>query len=66
MYQYEKMLFMWLLLNILKPNFPTCDWFWADGSQICRAIFLFNACQKLQQTLCRRSGRAASELVCWL
>jgi len=25
---------MWFLLNILKPNFATCDWFWADGSHI--------------------------------
>ena len=25
MYQFEKMPFIWSLLNILKPNFSTCD-----------------------------------------
>ena len=32
MYQLEKMSFRRFLLNILKLNFPTYDWFCADGS----------------------------------
>jgi len=31
MYQFEKMPLKWFLLSILKLNFATCDWFWADG-----------------------------------
>jgi len=27
MYQLEKMPLTWFLLNILKPNFATYDWF---------------------------------------
>jgi len=27
MFQLEKMPLVWFLLNILKPNFATCDWF---------------------------------------
>ena len=34
MCQLEKIPLIWLLLNILKPNFATCDWFWTDGSHI--------------------------------
>jgi len=34
MLQLEKCL-IWFLLNILKSNFATCDWFCADGSHIC-------------------------------
>ena len=34
MYQLEKMPLIWFLLNILKPNFATYDWFWADGPQM--------------------------------
>jgi len=34
MYQLEKMTFIGFLLNILKPNFQTYDWFCADWSQI--------------------------------
>jgi len=34
MYQLEKMHFIMFLLNILKLNFPTYNWFCADGSHI--------------------------------
>jgi len=34
MSQKEKMFFIKLLLNILKQNFLTYDWFCADGSHI--------------------------------
>jgi len=34
MYQLEKMPLTWFLLNILKPNFATYDWFWADAPQM--------------------------------
>ena len=34
MYQLEKMPLIGFLLNILKLNFATYDWFWTDGSHI--------------------------------
>ena len=34
MFQLEKMPLVWFLLNILKSNFATYDWFWADESPI--------------------------------
>jgi len=34
MFQLEKMPLVWFLLNILKSNFATYDWFWADESHI--------------------------------
>jgi len=34
MYQLEKMPVIGFLLNILKQNFATYDWFWTDGSQM--------------------------------
>ena len=38
MYQLEKVPFMYFLLIILKPNFPTYDWFCADGSHMTCAV----------------------------
>jgi len=32
MFQLEKMPLLWFLLNILKSNFATYYWFWADES----------------------------------
>jgi len=34
MFQLEKMPLIWLLLNILKQNFATCDWFSGDESHM--------------------------------
>jgi len=39
MIQFIKMPFMWFLLNILKPNYLTCDWLWADGSHLRHQVF---------------------------
>ena len=42
MYQLEKMSFIWTLLNILKPNFQTYNWFCADGSHIIYLLYTFD------------------------
>ena len=34
MYQMEKIPLIGFLLNFLKPNFATYDWFWTNGSHI--------------------------------
>jgi len=51
MFQLEKMPLIWFLLNILKPNFATCDWFWADESQIGNLIVIDLFFHSLKVTL---------------
>jgi len=64
MFQLEKMPPIWFLLNILKPNFVTCDWFWADESHMSHSLLIFM--QEIRVDTLLSLCRGFSPLTSWM